>query len=138
MLNWQFFSHASKGLVIKMNSLQSIYNIPFTHSHSNPIYICFPIISSNVTCRGGMFWSVIKCKINVNVLGHSSADNWHREIWVEYPVAGASVLLNFTRRSSVFSHWTVVCLFTGMALHKAKLLKFSLTGTVNQWIQGIL
>ena len=41
--------HASKGLAIIMNQLQSIYNSPFKVSHSHPIHNCFPIIASNGT-----------------------------------------------------------------------------------------
>ena len=36
--------HASKSPVIY---LKSIYDSPFKDSHSNPIHICFPIITSN-------------------------------------------------------------------------------------------
>ena len=41
--------HASKGLAIIMNQLQSIYNSPFKVSHSHPIHNCFPTIASNGT-----------------------------------------------------------------------------------------
>ena len=47
MLYCQFFMHASKDPVIIMNQLKSIYNSPFTDSHSHPIHTSFPIIASN-------------------------------------------------------------------------------------------
>ena len=39
---------ASKGPVIIMSQLKSIYNSPFKDSHSHPIHTCFPIIANNV------------------------------------------------------------------------------------------
>ena len=43
-----FCIHASKGPVIIMSQLKSIYNSPFKDSHSHPIQTCFPMIASNV------------------------------------------------------------------------------------------
>ena len=47
MLDCQFWIHASKGPVIIMYQLKSIYNSSFKDSHSHPIHICFPVIASN-------------------------------------------------------------------------------------------
>ena len=52
MLDCQFWIHASKGPVIIMNQLKSIYNSPFKDSHSHPIHTCFPIIDSNAPITG--------------------------------------------------------------------------------------
>ena len=43
-----FCNHTSKGQVIIMNWLKSIYSSPFTDLHSHPIHTCFAIIASNV------------------------------------------------------------------------------------------
>ena len=40
---------ASKGPVIIINQLKSIYNSPLKDSYSHPIRTCFPIIASNET-----------------------------------------------------------------------------------------
>ena len=47
MLESQFVIHASKGPVIIMNQLQSIYSNPFKDSYSHPIHTCFAMIGSN-------------------------------------------------------------------------------------------
>ena len=48
MLDCQFCIHASKGPVIIVNQLKSVYNSPFKDSHSYPIHTCFLRIDSNV------------------------------------------------------------------------------------------
>ena len=48
MLDYKFCIHASKGPVIIMNQLKSIYNTPFKDWHSHHIHTCFPIIASIV------------------------------------------------------------------------------------------
>ena len=48
MLDSQFYIHATKGPIIMMNQLKSIYNSPFKSSYSHPIHICFVTIASNV------------------------------------------------------------------------------------------
>ena len=48
MLDYQFYIHASKDLVIIMNLLRSIYNSPFKDSHSYPIHTWFPIIAGEM------------------------------------------------------------------------------------------
>ena len=45
--NVNFSIYASKGPVITMHQLNSIYNSPFKDSRSHPIHTCFPIIASN-------------------------------------------------------------------------------------------
>ena len=50
-----FCIHASKGPVIIMNQLQSIYNSPFKDSYSHPIHTCFPIIASSKSYVGAAF-----------------------------------------------------------------------------------
>ena len=44
-----FGIYASKGAVIIMNQLKSIYNSLYKDLHSHPIHTCFPAITSNVT-----------------------------------------------------------------------------------------
>ena len=61
MLNCQFCIHASKGPVIIMNHLKSIYNSRFKYSHSHPIHTFFPIIASNGNPQKGTHtWLVRK------------------------------------------------------------------------------
>ena len=51
MLAANYHIHASKGPVIIMNQLKSIYNSPFKDSHSYPTHTSsFPIIASYVAC----------------------------------------------------------------------------------------
>ena len=42
-----FCIHASKGPVVIMHQLKSLYNSPFKNSYSHPIHTCFPMIASN-------------------------------------------------------------------------------------------
>ena len=42
-----FCIYASRGPLIIMNQLKSLYNSPFKDSQSHPIHICFPITASN-------------------------------------------------------------------------------------------
>ena len=51
-----FCSHVSKGPVIIMNQIKSIYNKACKDSHSHPIHNCFLIIASNVS---GKFFRII-------------------------------------------------------------------------------
>ena len=62
MLESQFVIHASRGPVIIMNQLQSIYSNPFKDSYSHPIHTCFAMIAINDICR----W---KAKIKTVSLG---------------------------------------------------------------------
>ena len=48
-----FCIHASKGPVIIMKQLKSIYNSPLKDPHSYPIHTCFPMIAINVK---GKWW----------------------------------------------------------------------------------
>ena len=46
-LTVNFCIDASKGSVIIIHQLKSLYNSSFKNSHSHPIHTCFPMIASN-------------------------------------------------------------------------------------------
>ena len=50
--------HASRGPVIIINQLKSVYNSPFKDSYSNSFHNCFPIIASNVFMELVDIWYV--------------------------------------------------------------------------------